>query len=129
MTQQNAEALKKAFAAADQGDPVPLVELYDDNMTWAGFTLDGTQRLYTKGKFLEAFGVLAMLDESRNEVLSCDVVGDELANVRAYRRLGDQELDITMVMTHRFVDGKVTHGTDIVPSSFERFWSDTGITV
>ncbi|ACY23288.1 hypothetical protein Gbro_4127 [Gordonia bronchialis DSM 43247] len=129
MTQQNAEALKKAFAAADQGDPVPLVELYDDNMTWAGFTLDGTQRLYTKGEFLEAFGVLAMLDESRNEVLSCDVVGDELANVRAYRRLGDQELDITMVMTHRFVDGKVTHGTDIVPSSFERFWSDTGITV
>lgn len=131
MTQQNAEALKKAFAAADQGDPVPLVELYDDNMTWAGFTLDGTQRLYTKGEFLDAFGVLAMLDESRNEVLSCDVVGDELvtANVRAYRRLGDQELDITMVMTHRFVDGKVTHGTDIVPSSFERFWSDTGITV
>ena len=129
MTQQNAEALKKAFAAADQGDPVPLVELYDDNMTWAGFTLDGTQRLYTKGEFLEAFGVLAKLDESRNEVLSCDVVGDELANVRAYRRLGDQELDITMVMTHRFVDGKVTHGTDIVPSSFERFWSDTGITV
>ena len=69
MTQQNAEALKKAFAAADQGDPVPLVELYDDNMTWAGFTLDGTQRLYTKGEFLEAFGVLAKLDESRNEVL------------------------------------------------------------
>ncbi|MCH5645007.1 MULTISPECIES: nuclear transport factor 2 family protein [unclassified Gordonia (in: high G+C Gram-positive bacteria)] len=131
MSQKNADALKNAFAAADQGDPVPLVELYDDAMTWAGFTLDGSQRIYTKAEFLEAFGVLAKLDESRNEVISCDVIGDELvtANVRAYRRLGDQELDITMVMTHRFVDGKVTRGTDIVPSSFERFWSDTAITV
>jgi hypothetical protein len=34
-----------------------------------------------------------------------------------------------MVMTHRFVDGKVAHGTDIVPSSFERFWAATGITI
>lgn len=131
MSAQDAEALKKAFAAADQGDPVPLVELYDDTMTWAGFTLEGTQRLYTKAEFLEAFGVLAKLDESRNEVLSCDVIGDELvtANIRAYRRLGDKELDIVMVMTHRFVEGKVTRGTDIVPSSFEKFWAETGITV
>ncbi|UPW09487.1 nuclear transport factor 2 family protein [Gordonia terrae] len=130
MSQQNADALKNAFAAADAGDPGPLVALYDDTMTWAGFTLEGTQRLYTKGEFLEAFGVLATLDESRNEVLATEVHGDELvtANVRAYRRLGDHELDITMVMTHRFVDGKVTHGTDVVPSSFEKFWADAGIT-
>lgn len=131
MSAQNAEALKKAFAAADQGDPMPLVNLYDDTMTWAGFTLEGTQRLYTKAEFLEAFGVLAKLDESRNEVISCEVHGDELvtANVRAYRRLGETELDIIMVMTHRFVDGKVTRGTDIVPSSFEKFWSETGISI
>ncbi|MGW5518870.1 nuclear transport factor 2 family protein [Nocardia africana] len=129
MTIQNAEALKAAFAAADNGDPVPLVNLYDDAMTWAGFTLEGTQRLYSKAEFLEAFGILAKLDESRNEVVDVEVVGDELvvANVRAYRRLGDNELDITMVMTHRFVDGKVTHGTDVVPSSFERFWAATGL--
>ncbi len=44
MTQQNADALTKAFAAADQGDPTPLLDLYDDTMTWAGFTFDGTQR-------------------------------------------------------------------------------------
>lgn len=131
MSAQNAEALKKAFAAADQGDPMPLVNLYDDEMTWAGFTLEGTQRVYTKAEFLEAFGVLAKLDESRNEVLSCEVHGDQLvtANVRAYRRLGATELDIIMVMTHRFVDGKVTRGTDIVPSSFEKFWSETGISI
>ncbi|PPJ14416.1 hypothetical protein C5E51_02760 [Nocardia nova] len=129
MTMQNAEALKAAFAAADNGDPVPLVDLYDDAMTWAGFTTAGTQRLYSKAEFLEAFGILAKLDESRNEVVDVEVVGDEIvvANVRAYRRLGDSELDITMVMTHRFVDGKVTHGTDIVPSSFERFWAATGL--
>ena len=131
MTQQNAEALKAAFAAADEGNPGPLVELYSDDMTWAGFTLEGTQRLYTKGEFLEAFGILAKLDESRNEVLSVDVVGDELvtANIRAYRRLGDEELDIVMVMTHRFVGGKVVNGTDIVPSSFEAFWAKTGLSV
>ncbi|MBY8857235.1 nuclear transport factor 2 family protein [Nocardia sp. CA2R105] len=131
MTIQNAEALKAAFAAADKGDPVPLVNLYDDEMIWAGFTLDGTQRLYTKAEFLEAFGILAKLDESRNEVTDVSVIGDEIvvADVRAYRRLGEHELDITMVMTHRFVDGKVTHGADIVPSSFERFWAATGLTV
>jgi predicted restriction endonuclease len=60
-------------------------------------------RLYTKADFLKAFGVLAKLDESRNEVVSVDVVGDDLvtANVRAYRRLGELELDTTIVMTHR----------------------------
>lgn len=131
MSEQNAQALKQAFAAADAGDTLPLVDLYDDTMTWAGFTLEGTQRIYTKAEFLEAFGVLAKLDESRNEVLSCEVLGDELvtANIRAYRRLGEQELDVRMVMTHRFVNGKVTRGTDIVPSSFEQFWAATGISV
>lgn len=131
MTHENAEALKTAFAAADEGNAGPLVELYSDDMTWAGFTLEGTQRLYTKGEFLEAFGVLAKLDESRNEVISVDVVSDEIvsANIRVYRRLGDRELDVVMVMTHRFVDGKVVNGTDIVPSSFEKFWADTGLTV
>ncbi|WP_040798142.1 nuclear transport factor 2 family protein [Nocardia higoensis] len=131
MTVSNAEALRAAFAAADQGDPAPLVEIYDDAMSWAGFTLDGTQRVYTKAEFLEAFGVLAKLDESRNEVVEVDVVDDEIvvAKVRAYRRLGEKELDVVMVMTHRFVDGKVTRGTDIVPSSFEKFWAETGLTV
>ncbi|MFT4126465.1 MAG: nuclear transport factor 2 family protein [Gordonia sp. (in: high G+C Gram-positive bacteria)] len=131
MSEQNAQALQDAFAAADAGDPTALVNLYDDTMTWAGFTPEGTQRVYTKAEFLEAFGILAKLDESRNEVVRYEVLGDELvtANIRAYRRLADRELDITMVMTHRFVDGKVTRGTDMVPSSFERFWAETGITV
>lgn len=129
MTSQHAEALKAAFAAADRGDPGPLVGLYDDAMTWTGFALDGTQRLYTKAEFLEGLGILSRLDESRNEVVGVEVVGDEIvtANIRAYRRLGDKELDITMVMVHRFVDGKVTHGADMVPSSFEKFWADTGL--
>ncbi|MCK8671458.1 MULTISPECIES: nuclear transport factor 2 family protein [unclassified Rhodococcus (in: high G+C Gram-positive bacteria)] len=129
MTQQNADALTKAFAAADQGDPTPLLDLYDDSMTWAGFTFDGSQRIYTKAEFLEGLGVLAKLDASANEVLSCDVIDDELvvAKIRAYRKLGDHELDITMVMGHRFVDGKVVRGNDLVPSSFEAFWSATGL--
>ncbi|MBM7369003.1 nuclear transport factor 2 family protein [Gordonia hydrophobica] len=129
MSQHNADALKAAFAAADAGDPGPLVALYSDDMTWAGFTLDGSLRLYSKGEFLEAFGVLAKLDESRNEVVDCEVIDDELvvAKVRAYRRLGSEELDITMVMTHRFVDGVVTRGGDLVPSSFEKFWATVGI--
>lgn len=129
MTQQNADALTKAFAAADQGDPTPLLDLYDDTMTWAGFTFDGTQRVYTKAEFLEGLGVLAKLDASANEVVSCDVIDDELvvAKIRAYRKLGEHELDITMVMGHRFVDGKVVRGNDLVPSSFEAFWSATGL--
>ena len=131
MTNSNAAALKAAFAAADEGNPVPLVELYSDEMTWAGVTLEGTLRLYTKAEVLEAFGVLAKLDESRNEVVSVDVVGDDLvtANVRAYRRLGELELDTTIVMTHRFEDGKVTRGTDMCSATFEEFWAKTGLSV
>lgn len=130
MTQQNAQALANAFTAADAGDPGPLVALYADDMTWAGFTVEGAVRLYTKGEFLAAFGVVAKLDESRNEVVHCDVVGDEIvvANVHIYRRLGDTVLDTTMVMVHRFVDGQVKFGNDMVPSSFEQFWASVGIT-
>ena len=129
MSQSNADALKAAFAAADAGDPTLLVALYDDDRTWAGFTVEGTQRVYTKGEFLEAFGILAKLDEARNVVGAVDIVGDEIvtANIDIYRRLGDQVLDTTMVMVHRFVDGKVTRGADLVPSSFEKFWSAIGI--
>lgn len=129
MTRQNADALTAAFAAADAGDPMPLLELYDDTMTWAGFSFDGTQRVYTKTEFLEGLGVLAKLDASANEVLECDVIDDELvvAKIRAYRKLGEHELDITMIMGHRFVDGKVVRGNDLVPSSFEAFWAATGL--
>lgn len=130
MTQQNAEALVKAFAAADAGDPTLLVALYADDMTWAGFTVDGKIRLYTKGEFLEAFGVLAKLDEGRNDVVHTEVVGEEIviANVKIYRRLDNVELDTTMVMVHRFIDGQVRFGNDMVPSSFEKFWAACGIT-
>lgn len=129
MTQSNADALTAAFVAADKGDAGPLVELYSDDMTWAGFTLDGTQRVYTKGEFLEAFGILAKLDEARNEVVRTEVTdeGIVVAFLRAYRRLGDEVLDFTMVMTHQFVDGKVVRGTDICPPSFAEYWTKTGL--
>lgn len=125
----NAETLSAAFAAADAGDPVPLVQLFDDRMTWAGFTFAGTQTVYSKDEFLAAFGILAKLDESKNEVLSAQETEDGLvtALLRAYRRLGDDELDIQMVMTFRFVDGRITRGTDMVPPSFEAFWERTGL--
>lgn len=125
----DADALTAAFAAADAGDPTPLVNLYSDDMTWAGFTTDGTQRVYTKGEFLEAFGILAKLDEARNEVVRTDVTpeGVVTAWVRAYRRLGDEALDFTMVMAHQFVDGKVTRGADVCPPSFAEFWRRTGL--
>jgi len=32
-----------------------------------------------------------------------------------------------MVMTFRFVDGRITRGTDMVPPSFEAFWERTGL--
>ncbi|MEU7811298.1 hypothetical protein [Pseudonocardia sp. NPDC049154] len=125
----HADNLKAAFAAADAGDPTLLVGLYADDMTWAGFTLDGTQRIYTKGEFLEAFGILAKLDEARNEVVRTDETDEGLVTawVRAYRRLGDDVLDFTMVMTHQFVDGKVTRGTDICPPAFAEYWERTGL--
>jgi ketosteroid isomerase-like protein len=128
-TQSNADALTAAFAAADKGDAGLLVGLYADDMTWAGFTLDGTQRVYTKGEFLEAFGILAKLDEARNEVVRTEETdeGIVVAYLRAYRRLGDDVLDFTMVMTHQFVDGKVVRGTDICPPSFAEYWARTGL--
>lgn len=131
MSQNNIEALKAAFQAADAGDPVPLVSLYHDDLTWAGFTLEGTQRVYSKAEFLEAFGVLAKLDESKNEVLSAEETPEGIvtATLRLYRRLGDEALDVQGVFTHRFVDGKVTHGSDIVPPQFEQFWARTGLSV
>jgi ketosteroid isomerase-like protein len=129
MSQSDADALTAAFAAADAGDAGPLVGLYADDMTWAGFTLDGTQRVYTKGEFLEAFGILAKLDEARNEVVRTETTDEGLvvAFVRAYRRLGDEVLDFTMVMTHQFVDGTVRRGSDVCPPAFAEFWARTGL--
>ncbi|MDT0203250.1 hypothetical protein [Nocardioides sp. AE5] len=125
----NIDALKNAFAAADAGDAGPLVALYDDNMSWAGFTLEGTQTVYTKASFLEAFGVLAKLDASANEVLEATETPEGIvtATLRLYRKLGDKELDVQGVFTHRFVDGKVTAGSDVVPPEFEKFWAETGL--
>jgi len=129
MTQSNADALTAAFAAADAGDPTLLVGLYRDDMTWAGFTLEGTQRIYSKGEFLEAFGVLAKLDEARNEVVRTDETdeGVVIAHVRAFRRLSDDVLDFTIVMTHQFVDGQVVRGADMCPPAFAEFWAKTGL--
>ncbi|HEY1135071.1 MAG TPA: hypothetical protein VGE77_10875 [Nocardioides sp.] len=129
MSTTDIDALKSAFAAADAGDPVPLVSLYADDMTWAGFTIAGTQTVYTKGEFLEAFGILAKLDESRNEVVDASATAEGVvtATVRAYRRLGEDVFDADLVFVHRFVDGKVTHGADVVPASVEAFWARTGL--
>lgn len=126
----NAEALSAAFAAADQGDAGPLLVLLDDSMTWAGFTLEGTQAVYTKEEFLGAFGVLAKLDESANEVVWTDETAEGLvvAYVRAYRRLGDKVLDFTMVATFQFVDGTIRHATDMCPPAFGEYWSELGFT-
>jgi ketosteroid isomerase-like protein len=129
MSESDADALTAAFAAADRGDAGPLVGLYAEDMTWAGFTLDGTQRVYTKGEFLEAFAILAKLDEARNEVVRTERTDEGLvvAYVRAYRRLGDDVLDFTMVMAHQFVDGKVTRGADMCPPAFAEYWARTGL--
>lgn len=131
MSQSNIEILKSAFAAADAGDAGPLVAMYDDNLSWAGFTLEGTQTVYTKASFLEAFGILAKLDESANEVLDATETPEGIvtATLRLYRRFGDTVLDVQGVFSHRFVDGKVTHGSDMVPPQFEKFWAETGLSV
>ncbi|MFT4262563.1 MAG: hypothetical protein QM572_04225 [Nocardioides sp.] len=128
-TSTDAEALVAAFTAAAAGDASLLVDLYAEDMTWAGFTLDGSQRVYTKGEFLEAFGILAKLDEARNDVVKTETTPEGLvvAYLSAYRRLGEEELDFTMVMTHQFVDGKVTRGTDVCPPSFAEFWRRVGL--
>jgi ketosteroid isomerase-like protein len=124
----NADALRAAFAAADTGDAAPLLALLDDSMTWAGFTLEGTQSVYTKEEFLGAFGVLAKLDESSNEVVWTDETKEGLvvAYVRAYRRLGEKVLDFTMVTSYQFVDGTVRRATDMCPPEFGRYWADLG---
>ncbi len=125
----DADSLVAAFAAADKGDAAPLVELFHDDMTWAGFTLEGTQQIYTKGEFLEAFGVLAKVDEFANEVTRTETTPEGLvvAWVRIYRKLGDQVLDVTMLTTHQFVDGKITRSTDVCPPSFAEYWAATGL--
>lgn len=125
----NAENLTAAFAAADKGDASLLVDLYADDMTWAGFQADGTQTVFTKGSFLEAFGILAKLDEARNEVVRTEETPEGLviAWIQAYRRKGDDVLDFTLVMVHQFVDGKVTRGADVCPPSFGEYWKRLGL--
>ncbi|GEL22346.1 hypothetical protein PSU4_13000 [Pseudonocardia sulfidoxydans NBRC 16205] len=125
----DADNLTEAFAAADKGDASLLVGLYADDMTWAGFTPDGTQTVYTKGSFLEGFGILANLDEAKNEVVRTDTTPEGLvvAWIRAYRRKGDDVLDFTMVMVHQFVDGKVVRGADMCPPSFGEYWTRLGL--
>ncbi|MFC3242006.1 hypothetical protein ACFOJ6_06240 [Gordonia humi] len=85
--------------------------------------------MYTKDEFLAGLGVLAQLDASSNEVVATSSYGDEIvvATIRAYRKLGEHELDIEMIMAHRFIDGRVVRGADMVPSSFEAFWAATGL--
>lgn len=123
-------ALREAFDAAGRGDPGPLVALYADDFVWAGWNLEGGQQIYTKSEFLAALGVLAKLDEAATEIISTETVSDDIviAKVRAYRRLGGGVLDTTIVMVHRFTDGKVTGGADVCPAVFEDFWRKTGIT-
>ncbi|WP_433502550.1 nuclear transport factor 2 family protein [Pseudonocardia halophobica] len=125
----NADNLTEAFAAADKGDASLLVDLYADDMTWAGFKADGTQTVYTKASFLEGFGILAHLDEARNEVVRTEETPEGLviAWIRAYRRKGDDVLDFTLVMVHQFVDGKVTRGADVAPPSFGEYWTRLGL--
>jgi ketosteroid isomerase-like protein len=125
----NAQNLTDAFAAADKGDASLLVDLYGDDMTWAGFKADGTQTVYTKGSFLEGFGILAHLDEAKNEVVRTEETPEGLviAWIRAYRRKGDDILDFTLVMVHQFVDGKVVRGADMCPPSFGEFWTRLGL--
>jgi ketosteroid isomerase-like protein len=123
-------ALHEAFAAAGRGDPGPLVDLYAEDFVWAGWNLQGGQQIYTKSEFLAALGVLAKLDEAATDITGTETVSDDIviAKVRAYRRLGDDVLDTTIVMVHRFTGGKVTGGADVCPGAFEDFWRKTGIT-
>ncbi|MCE3551442.1 nuclear transport factor 2 family protein [Pseudonocardia sp. RS11V-5] len=125
----DADNLVEAFAAADKGDPTLLVNLYADDMTWAGFKADGTQTVYTKASFLEGFGILAHLDEAKNEVVRTETTpeGVVIAWVRALRRKGDDVLDFTLIMVHQFVDGKVTRGADVAPPSFGEYWTKLGL--
>lgn len=125
----DAEALTAAFAAADKGDAAPLVTLLHDDSTWSGFTLTGTQQVYTKNEFLEAFGVLGKLDEFANEVTRTETTpeGIVIAWIRIYRKLGDKVLDVTMVTTHQFVDGKIVRSTDVCPPEFATYWRETGL--
>ncbi|MDN5913621.1 MAG: nuclear transport factor 2 family protein [Pseudonocardia sp.] len=125
----DAENLTAAFAAADKGDADPLVELFHDDMTWAGFALDGTQKVYSKGEFLEAFGVLAKVDEFANEVVRTETTpeGVVIAWVRIYRKLGEHVIDVTMITTHQFVDGRAVRSTDTCPPEFAEFWKTVGL--
>lgn len=125
----DADNLTAAFAAADKGDAAPLVSLLHDDSTWAGFTLEGTQQVYTKNEFLQAFGVLAKLDEFANEVTRTETTpeGIVIAWIRIYRKLGEKVLDVTMISTHQFVDGVIVRSTDVCPPSFAQYWRDTGL--
>src|SRR3546814_14931516 len=102
MASSNIDALKNAFAAADAGDAGPLVALYDDNLSWAGFTLEATQTVYTKGSFLEAFGVLANLDESATEVLEATETpqGIVTAALWLYRSIRPKSLPVHGASPH-----------------------------
>jgi Ketosteroid isomerase-related protein len=130
MSTTNDALLREAFEAAEKGDASKLVNLYSDDFVWAGWNLEGGQQVYTKDEFLSALGVLAKLDDAATDIVGTETVADDIviAKVRAYRRLGDTTLDTTIVMVHRFTDGKVTGGADVCPAAFENFWTTVGIT-
>lgn len=126
----NDTLLREAFDAAGKGDATKLVDLYSDDFVWAGWNLEGGQQIYTKNEFLAALGVLANMDEAATDIIDTETVAEDIviAKVRAYRKLGDTVLDTTIVMVHRFTNGKVTGGADVCPAVFENFWKTVGIT-
>ena len=47
--------------------------------------------------------------------------------MRIYRKLGEHVIDVTMITTHQFVDGKALRSTDTCPPEFAQFWRTTGL--
>ena len=123
-TQTPGQGLRAAPTPATRACSSPITPT---TLTWAGFTVEGAVRLYTKGEFWAPSVWWPKLDEA----LWCGALRRRRRRDRhrrryIYRRLGTV-LDTTMVM-HRFVDGQVKFGNDMVPSSFEQFWASVGIT-
>lgn len=105
--QQNVAAITEAYDAAAGGDPSKLLGLWHDDITISTWTLHGgDQRILTKEDAFAAFGVVAKLSASTDEVKQAIPVGDDIVITvnEVHRKYEDHELNTEIGCMFRFKD-------------------------
>jgi ketosteroid isomerase-like protein len=125
----NVALLRHGFEALASGDLDTVLDMYSPDLKWHGgdefgIPTDFDSRDDFFGMFMRSFEIF---DESTMELVDAIPVGDSLvtAHVRAHRRTRDtqQVADFDFVMSFRVVNGKVTHGADLLDGDTEDYFA------